>query len=346
MSASSAADPSNRITPVILCGGSGTRLWPLSTPEKPKQFHCLAHDKYSLLQQTAMRVARPGGCSPPILVAGHAHETLVRDQLQAIDVHPELTILEPCGRNTAAAIAAAVIAVEAERLLWIVPSDHYFGEPERLADCIQQGAEAAATGWLVTFGIDPVRPATEYGYIQQGPPLGGNLRRASSFVEKPSAPVARELVGSGNYFWNSGMFLARAGVIADAFDRHAPEILDAVREAGARSLRQGPRWLLDQPAFAMAPSRSFDHAVMENADQVAVLPFASPWSDLGSWSALWERGTLTCTGNSVAGPVEARNCSGSLIRSDGPKVIASGIDDLIIIATADGVLVRKRIDLD
>ncbi len=344
MSQTSAAGTSPLVTPVILCGGSGTRLWPLSSPEKPKQFHRLAHAELSLLQQTALRAMNTGHCSAPIIVGGQASEKMVHDQLQAIGIRPELTILEPCGRNTAGAIAAAVLAVDAERLLWLVPSDHFIGEPEQLADCLQQGLEAAASGWLITFGIVPVRAATEYGYIQRGPVLSGSLRRVARFVEKPAASIARELVCSGDYYWNSGMFLARAGVLADAFARHAPEIWTAVGQAGERSVRQGARWLLHKDAFEAVPSRSFDHAVMEHADKVAVVPLTSDWSDLGNWSALWERGKHTSTGNSLVGPVEAVDCSGSLIQSDGLRVIAVGIKDLIVIATADGVLVRKRND--
>jgi mannose-1-phosphate guanylyltransferase/mannose-1-phosphate guanylyltransferase/mannose-6-phosphate isomerase len=330
-----------RITPVILSGGAGTRLWPLSTPASPKQFHALAGPA-TMLQMTAQRVADPGRFTAPIIVAGAGHRDEIAAQLAAVGTQPRLTILEPCGRNTAAALALAALESAPEALLLVMPSDHVIGRPERFLAAVAAAIPHAEQGYLVTFGITPTRPETGYGYIERGTELGGGACAVNRFVEKPDAQRAADYVAGGKHDWNGGIFLLRAGDLVAGLDLHAPDILAAVRASLGSARREGDCLYPDPGLFAAVRSQSIDYALFEPHERVAVVPVDMDWSDLGSWDALYELAAKDAAANALAGPVTARDTSGCLLHSSGPRIVTVGVEDLIVVATADAVLVLRR----
>ena len=328
------------IVPVILSGGSGTRLWPMSTPERPKQFLPLTAEE-TMLQLTAQRTAgeRFGRA---IVVAGARHADEIEAQLAGIGVDA-LLVLEPLARNTAPAIALAALAVDApETPILVMPSDHVIGDLDAFHAAVHAARPLVDHGWLVTFGITPDAPETGYGYIRIGEALAEGIHRVDRFVEKPKLEVAQEMVASGEYAWNGGIFLFRADAFLHALAVHAPAMLDAARHAMANGERDGARVLPEAQAFAAAPSDSIDYAVMEKADKVAVVPVAMGWSDVGSWDALHTISSLDDAGNATRGTVTVLNSRNCLVHTDRAHVAMVGVDDLIVVASGDDVLILPR----
>lgn len=335
------------ITPLLLSGGSGTRLWPLSRADVPKQLQVLADDS-TMLQATALRV-RDGcaalGFAPPCIVAGEAHRFLVGEQLMHVGIQPQSIILEPQGRNTAPAVALAALGFARngapDALMLVMPSDHLIGDVAAFQRAVAEAASAAMTGRLVTFGVRPTEPATGYGYIQPAEATGA-VRRVARFVEKPDAPTAEHYVAAG-YFWNAGIFLWRASDYLAALGRHAPDVLDAARGAMDGAEVDGLFVRPDADAFAACPSISIDYAVMERADNVSMVPVDMGWSDVGSWDALWRVALPDSDGNVVRGEAALIDCIDNLVRNDGgPFVAALGLSNLVVVATPDAVLIAPR----
>ena len=331
--------------PVILSGGSGTRLWPMSRSLYPKQLLRLLGED-SLLQQTVRRVADPGRFAAPLLVANEEHRFIVAEQLREIGA-PSHVLLEPVGRNTApAACVAALILAESEpaALMLLLPSDHIIAEEAVFAAAVDRAAAAAQAGALVTFGITPDRPEIGYGYIRQGEPVGGieGVFRVAEFVEKPSPEVAEGYVASEQYFWNSGMFLFPAALFLNELERIRPEIVAACRQALAKARRDDDFVRLDKAAFEACPADSIDYAVMEHTTRAAVVPVSMGWNDVGSWDALWDISDKDGAGNAVIGNVVAEDTRNCYLRSEAGLIAAIGIEDLVVVATDDALLLAPR----
>lgn len=304
------------IRPVILSGGAGTRLWPLSRADRPKQFLALAGEE-SLLKATARRAAAWGA---PIVVAGREQALAVRAEMPDARL-----VLEPCARGTAAAVALAAAAAGEGELLLVMPSDHFIEDEAAFRAAVATAAPLAGDGWLVTFGIAPDRAETGYGYIKRGEALAEGAYRAARFAEKPDRATAEAWLAEGGWDWNAGIFLFQRETLLAALREHAPEVLAAV-----------------EGDFASAPTASIDTAVMEKAARVAVVPATMGWSDIGSWEALHALGPLDPDGNLLAGDVVAPDSRFCLVRSEGPVVVALGVEDLVIVATERAVLVVPR----
>jgi mannose-1-phosphate guanylyltransferase/mannose-1-phosphate guanylyltransferase/mannose-6-phosphate isomerase len=330
-----------RITPIILSGGSGTRLWPLSRAERPKQLLSLT-DPQTMLQLTALRTADAAKFDAPVIVANRSHASLVEQQLGDVGISPSTLILEPVGRNTAPAIALAALACPPGALMLVMPSDHVIANVGAFHAAIDAALPLVEKGWLATFGIAPDSPDTGYGYIRRGEPLLPGVYRAERFVEKPDRATAEAYLAEGRYSWNGGIFLFRADAYLAALEMHDPAIAVAARAAMAKAVSDGVRLHPDAEAFAASPSDSIDYAVMEKAERVAVVPVEMGWSDVGSWDALYAIAPSDAEGNACEGDVLTIDSSGCLIRSDGPLVAAVGVTDLIVIATGDAVLVMPR----
>jgi mannose-1-phosphate guanylyltransferase len=332
-----------QIIPVILSGGSGTRLWPLSRPEKPKQLHALTGTS-TMLQMTAARVTDPQLFAPPIVVASGRHVAEIEAQLEEIGSRPALSILEPVGRNTAAAIALAALEAPASALLLVMPSDHVIGLPDRFLAAVRAAMPAAREGHLLTFGIAPERPETGYGYIKRGAALAEGVFAVDRFVEKPDALTAAAYLADGGYDWNGGIFLFEAGTLLAGLEAHAPGILAQVRRSLDAATRELARVTPDPILFGAVRSQSIDHALMEVHDRVAVVPVQMDWSDVGSWDALHEMGAKDDAGNRASGDtlmIDTRNC---LLHTEGPLLVTVGVDDLIVVASGNAVLVMPRGD--
>ena len=329
------------IIPVILSGGSGTRLWPLSRAARPKQLLPLTSDR-TMLQLTAMRVEAKSGFAAPIVVANARHAEEIERQLAEMGSNAAALVLEPAGRNTAPAIALAALAARADALMLVMPSDHLIRDTQAFLQAVEGARGPAEAGWLVTFGVTADRPETGYGYIREGEPVAPGVRRAERFLEKPDAASAARLIAEGSHHWNAGIFLFRADAYLAALQRHAPDVLEAVHAAFAGRREEGTRILPEPQAFAASPSISIDYAVMEKAERVAVVPVSMGWSDIGSWDVLHEIGGKDERGNLVAGDALAIDSSNCLVRSDGPAVVTVGVEDLIVIASGDAVLIVPR----
>jgi mannose-1-phosphate guanylyltransferase/mannose-6-phosphate isomerase len=329
-----------RLQPVLLSGGSGTRLWPLSREMYPKQFLPLVGDD-TMLQATWKRVA-PLASLPPIVVANETHRFLAAEQLRVLDVSNPAILLEPVGRNTAPAIAAAALqamAAGGDPLLLVLPSDHVIADAEAFRAAVALAAEAAEQGALVTFGIVPTGAETGFGYIHAAP--GDGVRKVLRFVEKPDAATAQAYLDAGGYYWNSGMFLFRASRYLQELERLRPDILAATRAAFAIATRDGDFIRLDKDAFAACPSESIDYAVMEQTDAAMVLPVDIGWNDVGSWSALWDVAARDADGNAWRGDVIAVDTRNSYAHAR-RLVALVGVDDLIVVETDDAVLVAHK----
>ena len=347
------------IIPVILSGGSGTRLWPMSRPERPKQLLALTAEE-TMLQLTAGR-ATGERFGAPIVVANAAHADEVEAQLAAAGAAPAALILEPAGRNTAPAIALAALAAggdtgrspedrtagaESDAVLLVMPSDHVIGDVPTFHAAIAAALPMVERGWLATFGIAPDAPETGYGWIQAGEETAPGVHRVARFVEKPPLDRAEAMLAAGDHYWNGGIFLFRADAYLRALATHAPEMLVATRDAMAKARREGARVWPDAAAFAASPSDSIDYAVMERAEQVVVVPVAMAWNDVGSWDALHGISERDEDGNAhgQAGggrvvAVDTRNC---LVRTDGARVALVGVEDLIVVASGDDILILPR----
>lgn len=321
------------IRPVILAGGAGTRLWPLSTSARPKHLLPLL-GKRSLFEQTLDRFGEQ--FAKPIIVANQVQEA----DLRSLAPDAALIILEPCKRDSAAAIALAAVAADDDELLLICPSDHHIGDLAAFHTAIGIAREPAETGRLVTFGIEPDHPATGFGYIAAGDG-DGPVRPVDRFVEKPQLEKAQQMIEAGDHYWNAGIFLGSAKTWRAELEIHAPAILTAAKAALEKSNRNGDVIHVDEQAFAEAPAKSIDYAVMEQSDRVSVVPVSMGWSDIGSWQALVDASDKDDAGNAVPADVLALDCRNTLIRTNGPKVAAIGVEGLVIVATADAVLVMR-----
>lgn len=336
-----------QLIPVILSGGSGTRLWPLSRALHPKQLQPLAGER-TMLQDTVLRLSGLQGIEMPIVVSNEAHRFMVAEQLQEIGVEPASVILEPLARNTAPALAAAALEALAggtDPLLLVLPADHAIQDTAAFHRAVLCGMEAAAAGRLVTFGIVPTEPATGYGYIQRGEPCedgGGGVYGVERFVEKPDSETAAGYLERGGYYWNSGMFLLSASSYLKELAEHAPDVLGFSREAYAAAFRDGDFLHLDRYAFSLSPSISIDFAVMEKTAGAVVVPMEVGWSDVGAWSALWEIGIKDPNGNVLRGDVLEHGTGRCYIHSGSRLVAAVGVHDLVIVETPDAVLVAEK----
>jgi mannose-1-phosphate guanylyltransferase / mannose-6-phosphate isomerase len=335
-----------KISPVILCGGSGTRLWPLSRSSYPKQFLRLAGE-HTMLQETLLRLAGLPDVADPVVICNQEHRFLVAEQLRAIGVTPKLLLLEPMGRNTAPAVAAAAVALSKDDpngAMLVLPSDHAIRDTAAFHSAIGTAARAAAQGRLATFGIVPHAPETGYGYIRRADALAdlAGTFAISRFVEKPDAETARGFLASGDYFWNSGMFLMKASTYVEELSAFQPAILVAVKRALEASKMDMDFCRLDEKSFAASPSISIDYAVMEKTKLGAVVPVEMGWNDVGSWDALWDLHEKTPEGNVLQGDVIASGVSNTFIKAENRMVAAVGVDDLVIVETADAVMVSSR----
>ncbi|MGJ7485905.1 mannose-1-phosphate guanylyltransferase/mannose-6-phosphate isomerase [Variovorax sp. LT2P21] len=326
------------IHPVVLCGGSGTRLWPLSRKALPKQFAPLIDNK-SLLQLTLERLRELN--SDICCVAADEHRFLVQEALDAAKVQGR-QVLEPVARNTAAAMAAAALLANPDDLLLFAPADHHIPDAALFAQTVRGGVEAALAGNIVTFGVVPSLPSTAYGYIESGPALKGAAGHAVvRFVEKPTADVAQTLLLKGGYFWNAGIFLVQASTLIEALRQHAPDILAACQQATAAQTVDGNFVRLDREAFEACRSESIDYAVLEKHAQIAVVPFAGAWSDVGSWNAVANLYPANDDGNRLHGMASALNARNTFIHAPIRPVVALGTDNLIIVDTQDALLVAS-----
>jgi mannose-1-phosphate guanylyltransferase/mannose-1-phosphate guanylyltransferase/mannose-6-phosphate isomerase len=332
---------SRKIVPVILSGGAGTRLWPLSRPKCPKQFHALTGER-TMLQMTAARVADGVRFEPPVVVAGAAHAGEVERQFSEASLDLGALVLEPTGRNTAAAIALAALELDGDALMLVMPSDHVIGRPEAFLNAVARAAGQAEQGWLMTFGITPDRPETGYGYIRCGASLADGAFAVDRFVEKPDRATAEAYLAEGGYDWNGGIFLLRAGDLISGLKTHAPDILDATRAALTAARREGRRVLPDPELFAAVRSQSIDHALMEVHHRVGVVPVEMDWSDVGSWDALYDIGGKDAGGNVLVGDAIARDSRGCLVHAEGFRVVTVGVSDLIVVASGGTILVLPR----
>ncbi len=328
------------IVPVILSGGSGTRLWPLSREAYPKQFLPLVGDD-TMLQATWKRVASIAGAAP-IVVANQEHRFMAAEQLRECKVLPQALILEPVGRNTAPAIAIAALQALAggnDALLLVLPSDHVVRNEAAFHAAVKQAAVAAGAGKLVTFGIVPTAAETGYGYIKAA--IGEGVRAVDRFVEKPDQATAEKYVASGEYYWNSGMFLFKASRYLKELETLQPAILAACRAALDKAARDNDFIRLDAEAFAASPNDSIDYAVMEKTADAAVVPLDAGWNDVGSWSALWEVSDKDADGNACHGDVIALDCKDSY--AYGNRLIAMvGLQDVVVVETDDAVFVGHK----
>ena len=328
----------SNIRPVILCGGSGTRLWPLSREALPKQFAPLIGGK-SLLQTTLERVAPLG---PALCIANQEHRFFVQEALQLAAVDGE-QLLEPAGRNTAAAMACAALMSPPEQLLLFLPADHYIPDAKTFLSTIRSGESAALAGTIVTFGVSPTFPSTAYGYIQQGDALAdGHAHKVKRFLEKPKAEVAQQLLLSGDHLWNAGIFLCTAGTLKAALQAHAPDILSACELAMSAATRDGSFIRPATEEFLNCRSESIDYAVMERFEQVAVVPFVGQWSDVGSWNAVAELTPPDAQGNRVEGQAVLLEATDTYINAASRPVVAIGTQHLLIVDTADALLVVAK----
>ncbi|MBB5712141.1 mannose-1-phosphate guanylyltransferase/mannose-6-phosphate isomerase [Sphingomonas xinjiangensis] len=333
---------SKAIIPVILSGGSGTRLWPMSQPEKPKQLLSLTAEQ-TMLQLTVQRAAGHQ-FADPIVVANAFHADLVEEQLSAVESAAQALILEPIGRNTAPAIAlAAIVAGGGSEPMLVMPSDHVIANVDSFHAAIRDALPLVNEGWLVTFGIAPDAPETGYGWIKVGEQLAKGIHRVDRFVEKPPRDAAEAMLASGDHAWNGGIFLFRADMFLGALSVYAPEMLIAAQQSIERSRREGSRIWPDAESFAACPSDSIDYAVMEKAPRVAVVPVSMGWSDVGSWDALHAISDPDEGGNVVRGDVVAIDSRNCLVQSEpGKRVALVGVNDLIVVVSGADVLVLPR----
>ena len=322
------------IHPAILCGGSGTRLWPRSRAERPKPFLPLLGER-SLFEATLARCA-DRRFAPPIVVAGARHLELVEAQGPA-DMR---IVVEPEGRNTAPAIALAAALLPAEAVMLVCPSDHHIADVAAFHVAAEAAAALAEDGRLVAFGIAPDRPETGYGYIQRGRPLDGGYE-IERFVEKPDAALARDFLASGEFAWNGGIFAFRAGAFLEELALHRPAMAQAVRDAVAQGTDNGRRFHPAASAFAPIVAESIDYAVMENTRRAAMIPVEMSWSDIGNWAALRAARQADADGNVVRGEAQLVDCQGVMVDSDGPRVSCIGLDDVIVVIDGGEVLVTR-----
>jgi mannose-1-phosphate guanylyltransferase/mannose-1-phosphate guanylyltransferase/mannose-6-phosphate isomerase len=325
-----------QIVPVILCGGSGTRLWPRSRASKPKPFLPLVGNS-TLFEATLARCPIADGFSPPVVVTGTAHLPYVEEQLgEASDAQ---IIVEPMARNTAAAIALAALRLPTDAVMLVCPSDHHIGDPQAFSDAACAAADLAVEGWLVSFGIEATAPETGFGYLKRGEPIGDQAFRTAQFVEKPDLERAKSFLSEGVYAWNGGIFAFRVSDFLKELETHRPGILQAVRESVAKGTQDGARFHPDAEAFAAVQSESVDYAVMENTQRAAMVPADMAWSDIGNWPALHSARERDENGNATRGPVELVDCRDVLVDSDGPRVSVIGLEGVYVVVDGDDIMI-------
>jgi len=323
------------IYPVVLCGGSGTRLWPRSRRQAPKPFLPLV-DEQTLFEATLARCADPARFADPIVVTGVGHRTHVEAQAAG---HPGTrVIVEPMARNTAPAIALAANLLPAEAIMLVCPSDHHIADMAAFRDAAGAAARLAGDGWLVSLGIEPAGPETGYGYIRRGAPLEGGFE-VERFVEKPDLPTAESFLADGRYSWNGGIFVFTAGTFLAELARHRPAMAEAVRAAVAQGREDGAAFHPEAGAFAAIEGESVDYAVMENTARAAVVPASMGWSDIGNWQALRDVRPGDSAGNRTRGRVELVDCRNVLAETDGPRISVIGLEDIAVVVDGDEVLV-------
>jgi mannose-1-phosphate guanylyltransferase/mannose-1-phosphate guanylyltransferase/mannose-6-phosphate isomerase len=322
-----------RVQPIVLAGGGGTRLWPVSTENRPKHLLEIVGSG-TMVEQTLARVGDPGLFLPPLIVGAASQADEVAQLAPGVRL-----LLEPCPRGSAAAVALAALTVDRDDVLLILPSDHHIGNPGPLFEAVRNAVPIAQAGYLVTFGIQPAHVETGYGYITVGREIAPGVREASSFVEKPTPEVATELVTSGTAFWNSGMFLFSAGAFLDELKMHALAIHDAAEAAISTASVDGTRTTPGRAALEICPSTSIDYAVMEHSSRIAMVPVELDWSDVGNWASVYGLADKDSDGNAADSRSHAIGTHGSLLRSEGPRIVAIGVENLIIVATGEHVLV-------
>jgi mannose-1-phosphate guanylyltransferase/mannose-1-phosphate guanylyltransferase/mannose-6-phosphate isomerase len=324
------------ITPVILCGGSGTRLWPRSRADKPKPFLPLVGDN-TLFEATVARCADSSRFAPPVVVTGEKHLAHVEAQLAGVT--GATVIVEPSARNTAAAIALAALRLDPQAVMLVCPSDHHIADPAAFTRAACAAAALAADDWLVSFGIEAKTPETGFGYLRRGEPIDHGGTRVAQFVEKPDAVRAQAFIDSGEYAWNGGIFAFRAGAFLAELERHRPQIAAAVRKSVELGHQVGVRFHPDPQAFAAITSESVDYAVMENTQRAAMVPADMGWSDIGNWQALHEAREVDGDGNYTSGPVELVQCRNVMVDSDGPRVSVIGLEGVVVVVDKGEILV-------
>ena len=323
---------------MIIAGGSGTRLWPLSRASHPKQFLSL-HDNATMLQSTVMRLEGLD-IQSSVTICNEEHRFFVAEQLRAIDKLGSI-ILEPVGRNTAPAIALAALSVEDDPLLLVLAADHVIQDQTAFTSAVSAAIPLAESGKLVTFGIEPNEPHTGYGYIKRGEQKDAGFA-VDHFVEKPSAEIAENYVSSGDYYWNSGIFLFKTSKYLEELKNFRPDIYEACESSVADMQTDLDFLRVDKEKFESCPSESADYAVMEKTKDAVVVPLDAGWSDIGSWSSLWDISEKDVNGNATYGDVMIHNSNNSYVRTDGKLVAAIGVDDLVIVSTKDAVMVSHK----
>ncbi len=338
---------STPIIPVILSGGSGTRLWPLSRSMRPKQFINLV-DQQSLFQKTLLRLQGMEEITTPIIVCNQEHRFMVAEQMQELAISHNAIILEPAGRNTAPAIAAAayklsIIDKSEDAMMLVLPADHIIEDEAAFHKAIRAGLNSANDDWLVTFGIKPDKPATGYGYLKtSGQSNDGNAVAVEQFVEKPDVNTASTYIKDGNYYWNSGMFIFKASAYLQQLEKLSPEICKQAEQSVILAETDLDFLRLETDAYSRCENISVDYAVMEHSDHVTMVPLNAQWNDIGSWTSLWDVGNKDSAGNVTRGDVWLQSVSNSYIHAESKLVSVLGVDNLIIVETHDGVMVTTK----
>ena len=325
------------IHPVILCGGSGTRLWPRSRKARPKPFLPLVGER-TLFQQSLDRVTNGDMFAAPVIVGGESHRTAIADQLAG---RPDVRmVVEPAARNTAPAIALAAHLLADDEVMLVCPSDHHIGDVGAFHDGVARAAELARAGYLVSFGIAPTSPETGYGYIRQGEPVMQG-HRIDRFVEKPDRKTAEQFLAAGGYVWNGGIFAFTAGAFRQELERYRPEMAKAVAASMAGAQSEGGIWHPGHEVFAAIEGESIDYAVMENTERAAVVAADMGWSDIGNWQALKAARGGDADGNFTAGKVDMVDCRNVMAETDGPRISVVGLENVVIVVDGDEVLVTS-----
>ncbi len=332
--------------PVILTGGAGSRLWPVSREFYPKPLLPIFGDK-TLLQDTASRLSPIGTAAAPLFVCNEEHRFLVAEQARSLGKEPEAILLEPEGRNTAPALTIAALYLidkEADALMVAMPADHVIPDRESFAAAVERGGKLAEKGYLVTFGVVADRPETGYGYIRRGNEIeASGVYHVNRFVEKPDANTAQAYINAGDYYWNAGIFLLRADRWLEELDKYQPDMLKACKGAMDNSSRDSDFVRVDKEAFLSSPADSIDYAVMEKTDRAAMVPLQTDWSDVGSWSAIWEISEQDEAGNVARGDVLTHETKNSLFMAENRCVAGVGLENMVVVETADAVLVAVKL---